>query len=375
MNKPVILVITPEMGGGGGCFYHRIATLANHINATPQYNTKVVVTPFPIMDTNLLANTRCILFQRPVIGAILEWIKRYKELQPKFGYSLVGELDDLFTEFHGESIPDYNGASLSRRDFTETDRIVAESVKYLDRMIVSTLMLERVYNEKFNYWNTVVLENAAPRSLYNTNRKTFFRDKPIVITPSGKQHCLQPIPINPQYPTGVAGLRGDYTGEWVEFLKDNIKNDKIDYIEMAGVSYFLDEVADKIQTTPWFDTPNYAGFLCRTQPDIIMAPLANNVFVKCKSCLKFVESCALGAVMMGSYFEGSPYERIHPLCRVPDNPTREQLEKVFADIKANWKEILDYQYNFINSHGDWIESNDHVMKWLNACSPQNQVLV
>ena len=45
MDKNIILVITPEMGSGGGCFYHRIATIANHLNATPKYNTKVIISP------------------------------------------------------------------------------------------------------------------------------------------------------------------------------------------------------------------------------------------------------------------------------------------------------------------------------------------
>lgn len=374
-NKDLILAISPELGSGGGCVWHRFATMANHLNATPQYNTKVILSPMPIFDANVLVRCRCILFQRPVQPAIIEWLKRYKELQPKFGYSCVGEIDDLFTIFHGEGIPDYNAASLQQRDWNAIDKIVAEGLKYLDRMIVSTKMLERVYNEKFNYWNTIVIENAVPKSLYNVNRKNFFRDKPVVIIPSGKQHYRDPQPITQQTPIGVTGLRGDYTNEWVEFIKDNIANDKMDYIEMAGHAYFLDSVAQKIKETQWFDVPNYAAFLARTQPDIIMAPLANNIFVKCKSFLKFTECCALGSVLMGSYFEGSPYELIHPLCRVPDNPTKEQLETVFNNIKEHWQEILNYQYNFINSHGDWIESTDHVQKWLNACSIPNQNMI
>ena len=375
IEKDLILAISPELGSGGGCVWHRFATMANHLNATPQYRAKVILSPAPILDAGILMRCRCVLFQRPVLQPIIEWIKRYKELQPKFGYSLVGEIDDLFTTFHGEGIPDYNGASLQPRDWNAIDATVAEGLRYLDRMIVSTKMLERVYNEKFNYWNTVVIENAVPRSLYSAPRKTFFRDKPVVIIPSGKQHYRNPMPICPQYPTGVTALRGDYTGAWVDFIVDAIKTDKIDYIEMAGRSYFLDCCADKIRETEWMDVPNYASFLSRTQPDIIMAPLANNTFVKCKSFLKFTECCALGAVLMGSYFPDSPYELIHPLCRVPDNPTQQQLDKVFADIKANWKEILAYQYNFINSHGDWIESSGHVQKWLNACSLPNQEMI
>lgn len=78
---------------------------------------------------------------------------------------------------------------------------------------------------------------------------------------------------------------------------------------------------------------------------------------------------------MGSDFPGGPYEMIHPLCKVPDNPTVEQLETVFKNIKEHWKEILTYQYNFINTNGWWLQSSYHMTKWLNAITVQNETLI
>ena len=78
---------------------------------------------------------------------------------------------------------------------------------------------------------------------------------------------------------------------------------------------------------------------------------------------------------MGSDFPGGPYEMIHPLCKVPDEPTVEQLEKVFDNICKNWKEIIEYQYDFINKNDWWLQSNNHISKWLNAICIPNQKFI
>jgi hypothetical protein len=175
--------------------------------------------------------------------------------------------------------------------------------------------------------------------------------------------------MSPQFPTGVAGLRGDYVGQWGEWLIENVDNMDLHYF--ADVPYFLDCIRDKIQLHPWQSTDLYIGEYNRIRPDIVIAPLKNNIFNRCKSKLKFTECCASGAILMGSDFEDSPYNCIHPLCKVPDNPTKEQLTTVFNNIKAHWKEIIEWQYEFINTNGEWLESEDHLNKWLSVCSTPN----
>lgn len=371
MNKDIILVITPEMGSGGGCFYHRIATIVNHINATPKYNTKVIISPIPIFDGNLLVQTRCVLFQRPCSKPMLDWIKRYKELQPKWLYSCAGEIDDAWWNI----IPDYNMSSLTPRPWDQIDNIFRESLSYLDRMIVTTEFMRRKLNKDYNYWNVRVVENAAPKSLYSANKKTFFRERPLCIIPSGMQHYRPPQPFSQQFPCGVTGLRGDYCGQWPEFLIDEIKSRRLDLHAMADKPYFLSEVHDLIETSPWLDTPNYAAFMTRMQPDIILAPLVENDFNRAKSRLKCAEGFAIGAIVIGNVFEYSPYEVLHPYCKVPPNPTKEQLQTVFKNVKEHWKEILDYQYDWINRNGEWLESEDHVSKWLSACNLPNTRMI
>lgn len=372
MNKDIVLAISPEMGGSGGCYWHRIATMANHINANACFNTKVVISPIPIFDSNLLARCKCVLFQRPCSQPMLDWIKRYKELQPKFSnYSICAEIDDAWWDI----LPDYNINSIPPKPWDAIDKVFRESISLLDRMIVTTEFMQRKLNRDYNFWNVSVIENAAPRSMYSANRKDFFREVPLCIIPSGMQHYRTPQPFCPKYPVGVIGLRGDYTGMWPEFLIKEIGARNLNLHAMADKPYFLGPVHEMIETSPWQDTPNYAAFMTRMRPDIILAPLAENDFNRAKSRLKCAEGFAIGAIVIGTSFDYSPYEVLHPYCKVPVNPTMEQLETVFKNVKEHWKEILEYQYNWINRNGEFMESNDHINKYLSALNLPNQVLI
>lgn len=367
MNKDTILIISGEMASGGGCYNLRIQQFANYINQTNQFGIKVIVSHIPIFDTNVLAACRGILVQRPF--SPIPWLKHYRELQPKFGYKLAFEVDDAFWGI----IPDYNISSLQKRDYAAIDKISEENLKCFDVGIVTTDFLANYLHRHHNFWNTVIVPNTCDRAIYQSKRKDFFRDKPLVISAGACQHIREPQPMSPQYPLGVMAMRGDYVGEWPEWLKENI--DKMDLHYFACTPYFLDEVREKIALHPWKSTSLYSAELNEMRPDIMIAPLQNNDFNKAKSSLKFAEACACGAILMGSYFIDGPYEMIHPLCRVPDEPKKEDIDKVFNNIKSNWKEILDYQYDFINKNGWWLESSYHIQRWINAITVPNERII
>ena len=367
MNKDIILVISGEQGSGGGCWALRINQIANYINQSVQFQTKVITSPTPIFDGNLLQQCKGILVQRPF--SPMPWLKNYKELQAKYGYKLSFECDDAFWNI----IPKYSNASLHPRDWNAMEKIAEEQLKYFDCGIVTTEFLADYLHKHHNFWNTVIVPNVADKAIYHNERKNFFRPKPIVVSAGAGQHLMEPLPISPQTPVGIVGDRGDYCGEWVEWLRSKVKDIDLQYF--MGVPYFLDEYREFIQLRPWTYTSLYSAELNSIRPDIIIAPLKNNDFNRAKSSLKFVEAAACGAVLMGSDFPNGPYEMIHPLCKVPDEPTVEQLNQVYNNIVNNWKEILDYQYDFINKNNWWLQSPAYIMNWINACSIPTQQLI
>ena len=93
MNKDIILIITPELGRGGGCVFYRVNLIANYINANPSFNTKVIVSCVPLFDQELLSRTKAVLVQRPM--CTMPFLKNYRELAEKYQYKVVGEVDDL----------------------------------------------------------------------------------------------------------------------------------------------------------------------------------------------------------------------------------------------------------------------------------------
>lgn len=109
-------------------------------------------------------------------------------------------------------------------------------------------------------------------------------------------------------------------------------------------------------------------------------PLVENNFNKCKSALRHTESCAAGTVFFGTVFskdKWSPYEEINPKCKIIDTATVEDIDQIFWSLckKENYNEVLNWQYNFINEKGYWMESNEHLQKWLCMIDSGNNTFI
>jgi len=109
-------------------------------------------------------------------------------------------------------------------------------------------------------------------------------------------------------------------------------------------------------------------------------PLVENNFNKCKSSLRYTESCAAGTVFLGTVFskdKWSPYEEIPEECKVLDTATVEDIDRIFwnACKKDNYNKLLNQNYDFINTHGFWLESNTHLQKWLCMIDSGNDTFI
>lgn len=326
-----------------------------------------------------LARTKAIVIQRPVTTVHLEMVKRYKALQPKFGYKLVSEFDDQVWEIDGQGIPDYNTASL-HFDIKGTTAVAEQTFPLFDEMVVSTDFLKLKIIERFQIpeQKIHVIRNVVPRFLWNYPRKANKTEdlvKPKVLYSGSPCHYRNPVPArkpSPQEPKGFPGitpLKGDMNNAWCDWVIKNVNENKIDFICMGALPWFWEPIKDKIRFVQWVDSQSYPRLVMSLGADFQIAPLVSNVFNKCKSALRHTESCAAGTILLGTVFSDdkwSPYEEINPKCKVLDTSTVEDIDNIFFNLckKENYNEVLNWQYNFINENGYWMESNKHAQEWL-----------
>lgn len=373
-GKSLVLIL---FGDSSGCSHYRLRWNALYYGGHEHLGFTPVLMPFPCFDGGWLARTKCILFQRPVAKQHIELVKRYKALQPKFGYKMVFEVDDQVFDIDGQCVPEYNTASLHFKS-ADTTAVCREVLPLFDQIVVSTEYLKRKMEEIFDVHNITVIRNVVPRYLWSYPRKREITEdlkKPTVVYSGSPCHYRNPVPArqpSPQEPNGFAGispLKGDMDNAWCDWVLKNVREDKINFVVMGALPYFWEPIKDKIKFIPWVDCNSFPRQVMETNADFSFAPLVNNTFNKCKSSLRFTESCAAGQVFLGTVFDtdkDSPYEEIHELGKVSESATVEQIDEKFWNLckKENYNKVLNWQYDFVNKGGYWLESDKHANEWL-----------
>ena len=369
-NKSIVQIICRDFSG---CSNVRLRFNQYYLTSIHEkLGIHFVNTPIPCTDTNWLSLTKAFICQRFVNEQDYQMIKMLKEHQPKFGYKLIYELDDIIWMHNNENVPDYNMASFN---FAKTAPAIQATLQKIlplfDQIVASTDYLAKAFREDFNLPNVTVIKNVVPSFLWGSDTKAPLTSdlvKPHIGYTGAPQHYRNPIPlgVSPEYPLGVTAMTGDWTNEWVNFIKDNVKNDKIDFTIHSTIPYFFEDIADKIRHAPWVDTVNYPQLVKKNNYDIIIAPLQDNMFNKCKSDLRFIEGCIAGSVVMATDFKDGPYEYVHPLCKCKPDITQEELNKKLQMIcqKDVYNSILKYQYDYLEKSGRRLESNKHINEWL-----------
>lgn len=375
-QKQIVQVIYRDTSG---CSHYRLRFNSAYFGAREDLGFIPVLMPFPATDAQWLNCTKAFVCQRFINEQDYQIVKALKEVQPKFGFKLIYELDDLCWDHKNAGVPEYNMASFNfKKNAPGIYASLAKILPLFDEIVASTEYLAKAFREDFNLHNVTVIRNVVPRYLWNCERKMPLTEdlkKPTVLLSQAPQHWRNPIPlgVSPEFPLGVTPMKGDWTDAWIEFVKKNVKEDKINFICMGALPYFFEDIADKIKFIPWKDTVNFPGEVIRTKADFELAPIADNVFNKCKSALRFTESCAIGAIMLGSDFEDSPYNEIHPACKIKTDITFDELNTRFWNLckKDNYNSVIKWQYDHLNASGGWLESDKHINQWLSMIDGTN----
>lgn len=144
------------------------------------------------------------------------------------------------------------------------------------------------------------------------------------------------------------GDYGDFPKGLVDYLKDK-------HVVIQGIT---PDFINAAEVFPWTQIDYYhINFLKAAKKSaFVLAPLKDNDFNKCKSDLKYIESCAAGRVCLVSDVE--TFSIAHPYQKIPLEVTPTTMKFIVERACKNYQEILNYQYNILNTR--WLRADKYL---------------
>lgn len=290
----------------------------------------------------------------------LKYLREFlKPLSERIGFYICYEIDDVLAY---DYIPKYNIA----RETFNPERIgdsTKEIMELCDIITVSTETLRDFYVRVFNLPKEkfIVIQNYLPRwwigESFNVERQmqqfNQQRYKPCI------GFCCS---VNHFDTENKNGGEDDFT-HLIPWIIKNIDN--YNFVFVGGVPQQLMQYAQsgKIQYQPPSDIFNYPREMTLRKIDLLLAPLIDNEFNKCKSNIKFLEFAALGIPMCGQNI--STYNKYTKFVFNNGNDIDNIIDKLFLqkDSYDYYRNVIIQQRQIIDSPsplsptGFWLEHN------------------
>lgn len=138
---------------------------------------------------------------------------------------------------------------------------------------------------------------------------------------------------------------GDFSKELVKYLYNKQVN------VLGTVPTFLNNTKHLCK---WVDINAYPTIFakCALQSKFIIAPLADNLFNRCKSDLKYLESAAIGRVCLCSNV--GEYNKIaHPYQIIPNDADFNKIQYIVNRADTHYDEIIKWQYDKLKER--WLD--------------------
>lgn len=252
-----------------------------------------------------LTFARWIRFQRQATDEQLKVFREYKEAGKKTGLKMIYEIDDNVHELEPTN-------TLALKFYTpkRKDNVVA-MMQEADMVTFSTNRLKKYYAEHFDIHHSVVVPNRIPRFMWSRMKQApRRRKKPMILWYGGEAH---------------ANGNADFS-----FLVDHIKETRNKYTWSFIGAWPKDvEREPHVKLHEWVAFEDLPFTIWKQNPDVIICPIADNEFNKCKSDLKVMEASTLGIPIVASTFKGSPY-----------NPHRE-IATLVKNNPDDWKQAIN----------------------------------
>jgi hypothetical protein len=324
-------------------------------------STKLI--PIP----NFYKDLRLVKVQRQISDEQCSYILNFlKPLSDRIGFWLSYEIDDVIGM---DDIPKYNSGWEAYQN-PQLMKNVNQILSVCDFVTVTTKYLGNYYVKKFNVpkENIVVVPNYIPKwwmdGIYDAEKISKRFDemstrKPRIAFASSTTHF------------DIFNRTGgdDDFAHINDFVRATA--DKYTWIFIGGVPGKLQDLLQdrKIEYYPGFDILNYPREMNKLNFDLIVAPLKDNIFNKCKSNIKFIEMAAMGIPCICQDLE--PYQGYTEAIFRNANDLQNQIDKylgnkmAYMDKVVNDRNIVD-NGDRLAPNGWWLERN--MNKWLDQFS-------
>lgn len=365
--QPYIQVIT---SGGSGCRFYRASMPAFTLNWFENSGFHCLELPAPILSPDMLNATRTIVLKSCAGWQGLQLVKQLKVLKNKFPHlRIVNDFDDMpfgndvkregdseFEAFAAKTWDDrHNDCSMEVMGMCD---LVTCTNEYLAAKLRATGA------------NVKIIPNAVPKSMWSLpRRKPLTEDLKVVnltLTQCPQHAVPEHVDDKGEF---VPRQVGDFdSAEWQEWIIKHVKDGDIKLTQMGGPSFLWNEIQDKVTNYPWVTPNRFASLMCRTAPDLVIAPMVPCELNRCRSDLRYVETAICSAAFLGSDFPDSPYAHVPEISRVPQGATVEQLDERLRQIKDRdtFNSLVEKGWQFLINDGRILESDQCMNRYVEA---------
>jgi O-antigen biosynthesis protein len=278
-----------------GCGFWRMIWPGDEMLAQ---NKAVIMTLYQmVLDGRFYQGIDAIRLQRQCTDAQSDFVKHLKEISAQLkqqtgkGFRIIYEVDDICAP--ASAIPDYN---VCKSAFTDDNilRVMKEIVHNCDEMVVVSKTMKEHYQKHLEYDKISVIPNYAPRywldrgfdETKTMNNYRQHKRKPRILYAGSMTH-FDLLNKNNQ---------NDDFGHVVDFIiRDIMTERKYQWIFLGGAPAKLRHFIGKgVEFHDWTAIVDYPDMIKKLNANIMIAPLANNVFSRSKANIKLVEGGALG---------------------------------------------------------------------------------
>lgn len=374
-QHPFCQIVT---SGGSGCRFYRASMPAFTINWS-ELGVHCIEVPSPLLEPGILNATRTIVLKSCAGWQGLELVKQLAAIRQKYPHlRIVNEFDDLcwgkVQVREGDS--DFEAFAAKTWDDRHNECTI-ECLRLCDLVTTTNAYLASKFYDVGA--KTMIIPNAVPRSMWSLPRRAPLKEDLKVVNLTLSQCPQHFVPAHKdENGNDVPEQLGDYaSAEWREWVVKHVKDGDIRLTQMGNPSFLWNEIQDKVTSLPWVSPNRFASLMCRTNPDLVIAPMVPNELNRCRSDLRYVEAAVCSAAFLGSDFMDSPYAAVPEISRVPLGATMEQLDEKLRMIKDRdtFNGLVDQGWKFLVEDGRIMESEQCMARYIDAWAtpPKTQI--